>query len=248
MKKNIIIRYSALMCAAVLMTGLTACQSSKTASSAAAETETAAETTAADESSAETESAEETERTDEAITVEPLTPHIAVDGSMVSAQFPASFTTDDFTKDGDTYVLSYTGYVKEVYDNQELKNLREGDSIVIDGETILIDKIENSNGYYLINGGIDEGGYNLMDLGDDTYSVQGYDDIATYKELGTGKLPISADCIITDYSQDINTPQQLTIEELVNDKSSVGFNQYNTLITISDEGGEIAEITRNYLP
>lgn len=241
--------YAAFICIAALMSALSACSSKNTTETTAAESTTAAETESSAEGS-ETETADapyaSESNAEGSITLEPIVNHLSVDGSM-DCTFAASFTpTSDISKDGDSYTLSYSAYYEQYYEAEDIAKLQAGDSIVIGSETVLIDSIKDENGMYMINGGLDEGGYDLITDDNDTYYERGYDDYRSYGELGQGKLPIADDCVITDNSDLDHQDKKLTVEELAANDDLAGFSEYNTVITVED--GKITEITRSYRP
>lgn len=250
MKKNI---YVKLMCAGTLALMLTACSSGTS-------TTTDTETTATEEVSAETEEAAESEseadaeesstEADEtataegAVTVIPEANSLGIDGSQDDVTFAVSFTADDITKDGDTYSISYTAYAEEAFDNYAVEALKTGDTIVLGGESVLIDTIEIKDGFVTINGGIEEGGYELMTTDDMFYYQIGMSDIRTYETLGEAVLPVSADCVITDSSENPEEAKTITMEDVIS--SQTPFYEQNTTITVNN--GEIVEITRAFMP
>ncbi len=250
MKKNI---YVKLMCAGTLALMLTACSSGTS-------TTTDTETTATEEVSAETEEAAESEseadaeesstEADEtttaegAVTVTPEANSLGIDGSQDDVTFAVSFTADDITREGDTYSISYTAYAEEAFDNYAVEALKAGDTIVLGGESVLIDSIEIKDGFVTINGGIEEGGYELMTTDDMFYYQIGMSDIRTYETLGEAVLPVSADCVITDSSENPEEAKTITMEDVIS--SQTPFYEQNTTITVNN--GEIVEITRAFMP
>ena len=247
MKKNI---YVKLMCAGTLALMLTACSSGTSTTTdtettateeVSAETEEAAETeTDAEESSTE---ADETSTAEGAVTVTPEANSLGIDGSQDDVTFAVSFTADDITKDGDTYSISYTAYAEEAFDNYAVEALKAGDTIVLGGESVLIDTIEIKDGFVTINGGIEEGGYELMTTDDMFYYQIGMSDIRTYETLGEATLPVSADCVITDSSENPEEAKTITMEDVIS--SQTPFYEQNTTITVNN--GEIVEITRAFM-
>ena len=245
MKKNI---YVKLMCAGTLALMLTACSSgtsttadAETTAEASAETEEAADSEAdAEESSTE---ADETAAAEGAVTVTPEANSLGIDGSQDDVTFAVSFTADDITKDGDIYSISYTAYAEEAFDNYAVEALKAGDTIVLGGESVLIDTIEIKDGFVTINGGIEEGGYELMTTDDMFYYQIGMSDIRTYETLGEATLPVSADCVITDSSENPEEAKTITMEDVIS--SQTPFYEQNTTITVNN--GEIVEITRAFM-
>ena len=262
MKKDTRIVCAAFMCSAAMMLGTTACSSGSTNETTAAQTTSAEATTAAQEETtasvaesvtSESEAAEqesiarEALRGTEPITVRPISSFASVDGSTEESEFPASFDpAADIVKDGDTYKLTYVGYGEEFFDLVDMFLLQKGDTIVIGGEEVPVDSVSMSDGCYYINGGLDEGGYDLITDEDTTFYVRGYDDLTSYTELGKHTLVLVANCVITDNSDPDNQGKTLTVDELMKDESGAGFLHYNTVITT--KGGEITAITRNYRP
>ena len=246
MKKNI---YVKLMCAGTLALMLTACSSgtsttadAETTAEASAETEEAADSEAdAEESSTE---ADETTTAEGAVTVTPEANSLGIDGSQDDVTFAVSFTADDITREGDTYSISYTAYAEEAFDNYAVEALKAGDTIVLGGESVLIDSIEIKDGFVTINGGIEEGGYELMTTDDMFYYQIGMSDIRTYETLGEAVLPVSADCVITDSSENPEEAKTITMEDVIS--SQTPFYEQNTTITVNN--GEIVEITRAFMP
>lgn len=215
------LRVTSLLCVGALMMSLAACGSTK---------DTAADTSADTTATA---------------TVQPLVNHLSIDGSQDDVTFPAAFSSSDITKDGDTYIISYTAYSQEFFDAADITALKDGDTIVLNGKDVLIDSIEEENGVYKINGGYDqENGCDLSpsSTNEGSYYQSGADDLGVYEEFGTASLPVSADCVIKDSAD--GTEKQLTMNDVMNDTGS--FDQFNTTISLS--GGEITEITRVYRP
>ncbi|MCF0199183.1 MAG: hypothetical protein HUK02_07645, partial [Bacteroidaceae bacterium] len=127
-----------------------------------------------------------------------------------------------------------------------------GDTLLYDGQPIAIQQIEETNGGIEINGGqIDEGGCCLVPHEGGTYVARGWDDHATYTELGKAEVPLAEDFTVidcgtepTDPSDTIRTNQKLYIEQLQDSRPS--FNVLNTRVTI--EHGQITEINRRWIP
>ena len=161
----------------------------------------------------------------------------------------ASFTIKDFDIENGT--LSFTAYNMELYDAAEISLMQIGDTLNIDGREIVIESIQDKDGELLINGGIDENGVNLISGEDGTYKAHGYDDYATYAEVGKSTLSFSEDLIVTDSYKDASAPVEATFENL--DKylknltgAADSFSYVSTTLEIS--GGKIKSITRIWIP
>lgn len=246
MKKNIYSRYAAIMCMGTLAMALTACGSSAETATEQTVVSTEAATAQTEVTTQETTEAASTEdAAEEPTTIEPEESQLTYDGSMDDVQISVSFTPDDISKDGDTYSLTYTAYDLVTFDAYYIDNLKVGDTIVMSDGPVVVESITNNNtGLIMINGGLEEGGYDLTDDGNLGYYESGMDIYGNYAELGQATLPISADCVIKDSSADPDTAVDLTVEELLTNE--LPFNQYNTTIVVS--GGEITEITRSFTP
>ena len=220
------LRFMSLLCAGALAMSLTACGSKET------NTDTAADSSA------------NTADTAAAAKVEPLVNNLAIDGSQDDVTFAATFSASTITKEGDAYSIGYTAYAMQLFDEADVTALKAGDTIVLEGKDVVVDTLEENNGIYKINGGFDEGGYDLSPSTENEgcYYESTTDNYGFYEELGSAELPVSADCVIKDSSDGIE--KQLTMDDVVSDTGS--FDQFNTTITVS--GGEITEITRTFRP
>lgn len=237
--------YKSIVCAAAMAMLLTACGTGSSDVSGEADGTAAAESTVVEtvaETVAETDG--ETDA-DGAVTVSPSpVGDLSIDGSMDDVTFNASFTSADVTRDGDVYSISFTGYTMIVYDKNEIESLKEGDTLVVNGADMVIDSISVADNYCTVNGGETEGGVDLVCEDDMFYHVISMDGTATYESLGEATLPVSADCVISDYSEDPSAAKTLTAEDLANDEGT--FDEFYTTFVVS--GGEITEITRGFRP
>ena len=108
---------------------------------------------------------------------------------------------------GDAYVddtgamqMDVTVYTYDLYDMVDIASLKEGDIIVIREQEVKITSLERSEKGLLINGGLDNDGY---EFGTDDTTVWyecGYNDSKSYYELGEVTIPVSADMNFYDSS------------------------------------------------
>lgn len=156
---------------------------------------------------------------------------------------------------GDVYVdntgamqMDVTVYVYDLYDMVDIAALKEGDTIVIRGEEVVVSSLERNDIGLLINGGLDENGYELRTDDSTVWYESGYSDIKSYYEIGKATIRVSPDMSFYDNSdldkgESIYYPGDFLIED-------GGFMYYfvpnNTTIVIQD--GQIIEMNRRYTP
>ena len=148
-----------------------------------------------------------------------------------------------------TATLDATVYVYDLYDMVDISMLKEGDTIVRAGNDVLVSSIQiKDNGFVLINGGIDNGGFDLRTDDGTVYYEIGYSDLKSYYELGKVYLPISPDFVYEDTFNLDNDAITMNIEEFIDLEKNVeySFNPNNTTIRV--ENGFVVEMTRVYTP
>lgn len=182
----------------------------------------------------------------ETLKVSPLASDIDA-SAITDAQVAASFDAAALHTEGESMTLDVTLYDFVKYDAQEVSQLKEGDTIVVDGKDMVITSIDDSNGY-VINGGYDEGGLTLAALDGGVLYACAANDAKTYYEVGTVTLPLSADCQLLDSSDPAGGEVKVTTEDLAAflAEDTVTFRPGSTGITVT--GGQISTITRVYMP
>ena len=163
--------------------------------------------------------------------------------------YPASFTSDDFRWMGGN--LTMTVYSEDLYDAVEISLLDSGDTILYSGDTIIVNRIGDRNGFIVINDDIENGGALLQSNGGGTYRAVQMDGHSVYSRLATATVPLSEDFIIvdcgmypTDPSDTIKDSQKLYLETLEGYRRS--FHCLNTRVMIED--GMITCIERKWIP
>ncbi len=161
----------------------------------------------------------------------------------------ASFTIKDFDTENNT--LTFTAYAEELYDAAEIALMQIGDTIYMDGKEYVVESIQDKNGDLIVNGGFEEGGVELTGGDGGTYKAHGFDDYATYEELGKSTLTFSEELSISDAYKDMNNPETYTFEDIEKFLKGLtgaadSFTYASTSITIA--GGQIVNITRNWIP
>ena len=158
-------------------------------------------------------------------------------------------------EEGDAYVddtgkmqMDVTVYTYDKYDMVDISTLKAGDILVTHtGEVEIVSLDRKENGTILINGGLDENGF---DLGTDESGVFyecGYNDSKNWYEIGKATIRVSADFVYHDTSD----PEAGEIlyypgSFLVGEVTDYNFTPFNTTIRI--EAGQIIEMHRVYTP
>ena len=156
---------------------------------------------------------------------------------------------------GDAYVddtgamqMDVTVYTYDLYDMVDIASLKEGDVIVIREQEVKITSLERNEKGLLINGGLDNGGY---EFGTDDTTVWyecGYSDAKSYYELGKATIRVSADMNFYD-SSDLDKGEVMYYPgDFLTDKAGIVYHFVpgNTSIVIED--GKIIEMYRSYMP
>ena len=181
----------------------------------------------------------------ETLKVSPLASNIDIN-AVTDAELAVSFDAASLHTEGETVSLDVKVYDFVKYDAVEVAQLKVGDTIVKDGQDMVITSIDDSNGY-TINGGYEQGGLSLATLDGGIMYVYGPDDTKEYYEVGSVTLPVNDACSLTDSSDPANV-QNVALSDLAVflTEDTVTFQPNNTSVTVS--GGQITGITRVYTP
>ena len=156
---------------------------------------------------------------------------------------------------GDAYVddtgamqMDVTVYTYDLYDMVDIATLKEGDIIIIRGEEVKITSLERIDKGLLINGGLDENGYELRTEEETVWYEIGYSDMKSYYEVGKATIRVSADMNFFD-SSDLDKGEVIYYPgDFLTDKAGIVYHfvPNNTSIVIQD--GKIIEMYRRYTP
>ncbi|MBR5230201.1 MAG: hypothetical protein IKW01_05015 [Firmicutes bacterium] len=184
----------------------------------------------------------------------------AVEGAKI-APLPASIdmnALDNCTlavsfEEGDAYVddngamqLDVTVYTYDLYDMVDIAALKEGDTIVIRDEEVAVESLETlESGLIFINGGMENGGYDLYTDESGVYFEHGFDDAKSYYPVGEATIRVSADFQFADsYDQEKGEVTYYPGDFLTDAGIVYDFTPYNTSIVV--EGGQIIQMIRTY--
>ena len=239
MKKKIV---GILLCTAMLLTACGSDNASTPAVSTAEGTPIATDT-ASSEAVTETSAvfADETEVTPLATTIDTT--------ALADGTYAVSFVATDASTDNGTIQLNVTVYDYEHFSADAVENLKSGDTLVLNGESITINTIENNGDNIIsINGGLEQDGCDLGKDDDGNYSELLMDIGRNYTAVGQITLPLSKDFVFTDDKDPQNQNIQYSAEELVtllgNDNQY--FDALTTSVTV--ENGVITALHRIFMP
>lgn len=159
-------------------------------------------------------------------------------------------------EEGDAYVddegamqLKVTVYEYELFDMVDIANLKEGDTIVIQKNEVLVESLEIlESGLLFINGGVENGGYDLWHNESGVYFEHGYNDRKSYCPIGEAIIKVSDEFEFTDSSDLDKGEVTLYPGDFLTDAVEIkyDFTPHNTSIVI--ENGVVTHMTRTYAP
>lgn len=144
-------------------------------------------------------------------------------------------------------MMRVTVFTQDLYDMIDVAALKENDVMIINQAEVVVSSIERANNSVLINGGLDNGGYELRTDDNTVYYLIGYSDVLSYHELKEISLPVSADFIYTDCS-DLDVGEvTMNVDEMMSAENlDYHFTPHNTTIQVSN--GAVISLTRVYAP
>ena len=182
----------------------------------------------------------------EARRVEPLADTLDVSAlAEGDQQFTAGFRGSDIREDGGQLVIDLTVYTYDLYDAVDISMLAAGDTLVGKGEDIPVTAVAEENGGVTVNGGLENGGVDLISAGGGAYRLQLEDDARDLYEVGTITLPVAQDFVLTDDSDPESPGQTLYAGDLLALGDEVFSPQATTVETA---GGMVTAIHRDYMP
>ena len=157
--------------------------------------------------------------------------------------------------EGDAYVdetgkmqMDLKIYSYDCYDMVDISNLKVGDTLVRHSDEVQVTSIEqNDAGTVYINGGLDNGGFDLVTDDCGVFYEMGYNDHKNWYQVGEATIRVSADfkgsdCADPELGEVVIYPGDFLIGAVTN----YDFTPYNTTIRV--EGGQIVEMNRRYIP
>ena len=164
--------------------------------------------------------------------------------------YPVAFERSEVEKEEGGCAITFEIFNMDLYDAVELHCMEVGGYIEIGGEIVKIESL-STDGNVIINGGLDNGGAELIPVGGGVYRYQGWDDIATYTSFGKVRLfvPDTIDFVdlgnVEKSMKGVTVPGKKTFDYLTTTEFG-SFNQYSTRIRI--DNGAVVEFFREYRP
>ena len=157
--------------------------------------------------------------------------------------------------EGDAYVddtgkmqMDLKLYSYDQYDMVDISMLKVGDILVTHAGEVEITALDRKeNGTILINGGLDENGFDLITDETGVYYECGYSDAKNWHEIGEATIRVSVDFMYYDTS-DLDKGEILYYpgDFLIGAVTDYNFTPHNTTIRV--ENGQIIEMHRVYTP
>ena len=139
-------------------------------------------------------------------------------------------------------------YTYDKYDMVDIANLKVGDTVVRhSGEVKVISKEQNEAGTISINGGLENGGFDLVTDDGGIFYETGFNDVKNWCEIGEATIRVSADFKGID-NADLEQGEVIIYpgDFLIGAVTNYDFTPYNTTIRVED--GQIVEMNRVFIP
>lgn len=195
----------------------------------------------------ETETTEDVEV--EVKTVNPLPETIDVnnlDNCTVAVSFEQG---DAYVDDEGKMMLNAKVYTYELYDMVDIATLEVNDVIVRRGENVVVEALDRlETGLIRINGGEENGGFELISDNNTVYYEVGMSDIKAYNELGEVTLPVSTEFVYTDESDLDAEPTEYYAGDFLTEDAGIVYNFTPNNTSVVIENGTIVAMKKVYTP
>ena len=154
-----------------------------------------------------------------------------------------------YVNDSGKMVMDVTVYSYELYDIVDIASLKENDVILRKNEEVKVTEIERlETGLVRINGGEENGGFDLVSNDSTVYYESGMNDIKAYYELGSVTLPVSDEFEYVDESDLDADAKKYFAEDFLKDDAGIEYNFYPSNTSIVIENGKIVKMNKTYMP
>lgn len=156
---------------------------------------------------------------------------------------------DAYVDDSGKMVMKVKAYSYELYDMIDIAALEVNDVIVRLGEEVKVTELEVlDSGLVRINGGLENGGFDLASDESTVYYEVGMDDTKNYYELNEATIPVSTEFEYLDESAPDAEAKLYYPGDFLTDDAGIEYNfvPNNTSIVIED--GYIVKMTKVYMP
>lgn len=144
--------------------------------------------------------------------------------------------------------MDLTIYTYDLYDMAEFSQLKEGDTIVIQGKDVVVTSLERTDtGLVLINGGMEAGGYDFTHSDSGVYYEAGFNDVKSWYEVGKETIRVSTEMTGVDNGDpEMGEVELFPGSFLIGEVTDYNFTPYNTTVRVED--GQIVYMERIYTP
>jgi hypothetical protein len=156
---------------------------------------------------------------------------------------------DAFVNEDGKVQMKVKVWTYDLYDMVDMANLKEGDTIVIQGNEVVVESLETlESGLVFINGGMENGGYDLWHNDSGVYFEHGYNDAKSYYALGEATIRVSTEFEFVD-SSDLDKGEVTYYPgDFLTDNAGILYHFVPNNTSIVVEGGQIIQMTRIYTP
>ena len=156
---------------------------------------------------------------------------------------------DAFVDDNGMMQLRVRLYVYDLYDMVDISMLQEGDRITVCRQDVQVESLERrENGAVVINGGLENGGSELVSDDETVFHAVSFNDLKLYYEIGEAMLPVSSDFVFEDESDPEKGSRIFYPGDFLTDNEELTYHfvPNNTTITVQD--GYVVSMLRVYNP
>ena len=154
-----------------------------------------------------------------------------------------------YVNDSGKMVMDVTVYSYELYDMVDIASLKENDVILRKKEEVKVTEIERlETGLVRINGGEENGGFDLVSNDSTVYYESGMNDIKAYYELGSVTLPVSDEFEYVDESDLDAGAKKYFAGDFLKDDAGIEYNFSPNNTSIVIENGTIIKMNKTYMP
>ena len=151
--------------------------------------------------------------------------------------------------DNGKMVMDVTVYSYDLYDMVDIASLNENDVIIRRNEEVTVTELERlESGLVRINGGEENGGFDLNSNDSTVYYETGMNDIKAYYEIGKATLPVSDEVEYVDKSDLDAEPKIYYPGEFLTDDADIEYNFSPNNTSIVIENGTIVKMNKVYMP
>ena len=154
-----------------------------------------------------------------------------------------------YVNDSGKMVMDVTVYSYELYDMVDIASLKENDVILRKNEEVKVTEIERlETGLVRINGGEENGGFDLVSNDSTVYYESGMNDIKAYYELGSVTLPVFDEFEYVDESDLDADAKKYFAGDFLKDDAGIEYNFSPNNTSIVIENGTIIKMNKTYMP